>query len=183
MKFNLDGEYFEWLCNLVAPPQDIRKEYKELLFKLQKTPFEYSIGKDSNREAEGIELRYRFGSERNIAESAIACLLDVVPCSVLEMMVALSLRIEDIMLDEFSGYGAGRWFWNMIKSLDLLAYYDGNYDEDSVQFVLYIFMQRRYHPNGAGGLFTLKNPPRRMTDVEIWLQAMWWLDEQIARKV
>lgn len=176
MKLSLTDEYFNWLCSKVKTPDEDRS-YRALLWNLQCTPFEYSIWRDGNREADGIELRYQFGSEKGVAESAVACLLDVVSCSVLEMMVALAIRCEQIMeTPEMEGLSAA-WFWDMIASLGLLPYDDAHYDQGSVDFILYLFQERRYRPNGAGGLFTLKHPPKDLTKVEIWYQAMWWLDE------
>ena len=55
----------------------------------------------------------------------------------------------------------------------------GDFDEKTIEKHLDIFMNRKYRRNGAGGLFTLKFPPRDMRMVEIWYQMCWYLDEFI----
>lgn len=177
MKLTLNDQYFNWLCEVVKTPDGDSRSFTQLLAKLYATDFEYIIGRDANRFADGIELRYRFGNEKNIPEATIACVLDISPCSVLEMMTALAICCEeDIMQNPDLGNRVPLWFWNMVESLGLIPYDDTNFDEQSVSFILHLFMKRRYQMNGAGGLFTFKNPPRDMRGVEIWYQAMWWFD-------
>ena len=66
--------------------------YKKLLNRLSEIDFQFSIAMDANREADGLDLRYRFGNEKHIRNYVINRYLDDRPCSVLEMMVALANR-------------------------------------------------------------------------------------------
>ena len=50
---------------------------------------------DVCRATDGINLRYRFASENNIPYGKIDAVFQGVSCSMLEMMVALAIRIED----------------------------------------------------------------------------------------
>lgn len=53
----------------------------------------------------------------------IASYLDNRPCSVLEMIIALAIRLEEhIMDDPDIGNRTGQWFWDMIVSLGLGFY-------------------------------------------------------------
>ena len=119
MENELINEYFEWMYQLVCGNVK-RVSYRKLLCHLYDTPFDYSIAMDGNRAEDGVDLRYRFGYEHNIEGSAIASCLDDKECSVLEMMVALSIRCEEHIMDNPDiGDRTGKWFLNMIENLGL----------------------------------------------------------------
>ena len=112
----LNNLYFDWMCQLVS--DDEHENYRDLLYFLHSVQFTYTIDMDANRESDGEALRYRFGYECGYPDAMIASCLDDHPCSVLEMMVALSLRCEEsIMRDYDIGDRTHVWFWEMIKSL------------------------------------------------------------------
>lgn len=69
-----------------------------------------------------------------------------------------------------------QWFWGMIVSLGLGSMTDDLYDDDYVTYVLDRFMDRKYEPNGKGGLFTIRDCDRDLRTVEIWYQLCWYLD-------
>lgn len=171
---DLEKKYFDWLCSIVGKA----RTHSKLLKTLYDTPFVYSIPMDANRYEDGVGLRYKFGDRHDISWAVIASELDNSECSVLEMMVALSINIEcNIMSDDDFGDRTGSWFWGMINSLGLTTMVDKIFDQDKVNRILYIFQYRQYSPNGKGGLFTIKNPTADLRDAEIWMQAMWYLDE------
>lgn len=162
----LINEYFEWMCDLVHGDA-----YYKLLSQLYDIDFTYIIPLDGNRADDGIDLRYRFGYERNHADAMIATYLDVRPCSVLEMMIALAIRCEDhIMDDPDLGNRTDQWFWNMIESLGLSDMDNNHYDEDRVSEIIDIFLNRDYERDGRGGLFTVVDCERDLRSVEIWYQ-------------
>ena len=67
---------------------------------------------DVCRATDGINLRYRFASENDIPYGKIDAVFQGVPCSMLEMMVALAIRIEEhIMEDRSMGNRVGQWFF------------------------------------------------------------------------
>ena len=148
---------------------------------LSKTDFYYTIPMDGNREADGIDLRYRFGYENSYDESMIAAYLDDRPCSVLEMMIALAIRCEEnIMDDPDIGDRTGQWFWSMIENLGLSDMDDAEYDELYVHRIVKRFLDRGYKKNGEGGLFTIHHSAGRdLRNVEIWYQMCWYLDELV----
>ena len=171
------NEYFNWMCQLVSDKQYIGdRSYRKLLSKLHNIPFTYTIDMDGNRAADGIDLRYRFGYERNYEDYIIASFLDDKPCSVLEMIIALALRCETIMEDPDYGDRTGEWFWGMIESLGLESMDDTSFNRDYVDDVIDIFLSRDYGRDGRGGLFTIKHPKRDLRTVEIWYQMNWYLD-------
>ena len=171
------NEYFDWMCQLVSDKQYIGdRSYRKLLSKLHSIPFTYTIDMDGNRAADGIDLRYRYGYERNYEDYIIASFLDDKPCSVLEMIVALALRCETIMEDPDYGDRTGEWFWGMIECLGLESMDDTDFNRDHVDDVIDIFLSRGYGRDGRGGLFTIKHPKRDLRTVEIWYQMNWYLD-------
>lgn len=171
---NLRKEYFKWLRRFVSP-NDI--SYDKLLTALHKTEFTWTISMDENRAVDGMGLRRRFCYENHISYDKAASRLDG-PCSILEMMVALADRCEErIMSDPDIGDRTADWFWGMIKSLGLEEMSDDNFDSGRFKEIVRIFLERCYAPDGKGGLFHVQIPRYDMRTVEIWVQAMWRLDE------
>ena len=101
----LNELYFEWLCSLVENEEySGGQSYTELFRYLHETEFIYSIPMDANRFEDGVDLRYRFAYECGHDNRMIASYLDDKPCSVFEMMTALSLKCEEhIMYDPDKG--------------------------------------------------------------------------------
>lgn len=170
---DLKQEYFEWLYSLVYKQTRLRHaSYKELLWFLYNTEFTFTIARDSNRAADGESLRHKFTLERGRNTSKLSG-----PCSVLEMMIALAIKCEDnIMDDPDMGDRTSQWFWGMIANMNLGLMSDDRFDEKFVDERVSIFLDRRYEPNGDGGLFTVDNCEYDMRTVEIWYQACWYFN-------
>ena len=178
----LQKSYFNWMYRLVCKPEytgDL--SYRELLLYLHDRDFIALMERDQNRVEDGINLRYNFGYEKHIDNVIIATLLDNRPCSVLEMLVALAIRCEAMMNKPDLGDRTGRWFWEMLASLGLEDMDDEVFNWVDTEYILEIFMKREYHPDGRGGLFTIKNCKRDLRDVEIWYQMGWHLNELIEK--
>jgi hypothetical protein len=184
MAYTIKEKYFNWICELIDHTEcDDETSYTNLLYFLDDVDFTYELEMDQNRMEDGIDLRYRFGYDMGYSREIIEDNLDDRPCSVLEMMVALSIRCgEDFMDDIDEGNRTGEWFWNMIESLGLDTMTNINYDEKYSNMVIRKFLKRKYAPNGKGGLFTVKNPKTSLRDVEIWYQMMEYLDEYLNLK-
>ena len=169
MNIDLHHEYYKWLCYLVFPNKQECESYSKLLNELHNRDFTFILLKDENRMRDGIDLRYRFGYEYHIPNEDIKLYLDTKDgCSILEMMVALSLRCEeDIMSDINIGNRAPLWFKNMLKSLGLDQMINSFYDQNLVDKTLDNFLNRNYEPNGSGGLFTIKNFRSDLRNIDI----------------
>lgn len=172
----VSNAYFKWLYDLACG--DLYAEeisYRKLLMHLHNVPFRYSILRDENRAEDGIDLRRRFAYDYSDINDADEYLTD--PCSVLEMMLALSLRCEEnIMDDPDMGDRTKQWFWGMISNLGLGSMSDDQYDKRYVDHILNRFLDRDYDPDGKGGLFTVRNCEYDLRDIEIWVQLLWYLD-------
>ena len=142
---------------------------------LHNTEFRWTISRDKNRAYDGIDLRNRFslqlGYELDLADYIKG------PCSVLEMMIALSLRCEETIMDNTSyGDRTTQWFWGMINNLGLGDMVDSRFDKEYVNDIIQRFLDRDYEPDGKGGLFTIRVCDYDLRDVEIWCQLLWYLD-------
>ncbi len=174
----IENQYFSWMCRMVSSRKYPRRFYHKLLHFLHGVEFTYLIAMDGNRASDGIDLRYRFGYENDVEERVIAHYLDNKPCSVLEMLVALSNRCEEsIMSDADEGDRTGQWFWTMIKNLGLSHMNDDNFNETEANDIIQKFLNREYKRNGEGGLVTLNRSRYDLRGVEIWYQMMWYFDE------
>jgi hypothetical protein len=146
--------------------------------RLHNTEFRYTISKDRNRAKDGIDLRYRFAltEDQKYSYRSIMDYLDG-PCSVLEMMIALSIRCEETIMDDPNvGDRTGQWFWGMITNLGLGAMVDTRFDSRRVDEIIETFLDREYEPDGKGGLFTIRRCDKDLRSVEIWYQLCWYLD-------
>ncbi len=170
------NEYFEWICKWVCDSKYFKRvSYRKLLMCLHNIEFIYLIPEDANRAIDGCDLRQRF-SDENGFDYLLYDVLDE-PCSVLEMMVALCIRIEEqIMDDPDIGNRTGQWFWDMIVSLRINSMTDSHFDKDFVMERIQCFLNRDYQKNGSGGLFTIKKCRQDLRNVEIWYQMCWYLD-------
>lgn len=178
----LQSAYFNWMYELVCKPEYTNGlSYRELLSYLHERDFVVLMERDLNRAEDGVNLRYSFGYENDIDSVLIATYLDDRPCSVLEMIIALAIRCEEMMNDPDLGDRTGRWFWEMLESLGLDDMDDYSFDWADAEYVVELFLKREYCRDGQGGLFTIENCKRDLRDVEIWYQMGWHLNELIEK--
>lgn len=172
---SLAYDYYEWMCDKIEPHIKLRGiSYKKLLRHLHDVEFFYILEGDENREQDGIDLAKRYAIEKGIPDFSED------HCSVLEMMVALAVRMEEqFMYDSELGDRTSVWFWEMIRNLGLKFVTDDRYDPTLIDNALSIFMNRMYKPNGEGGLFIVEDCYYDLTEVEIWLQANWYIEGYI----
>lgn len=168
------SDYFEWmyetLCGKRFAPG---MTYRKLLTFLHDAEFTYFIPYDENRAEDGIALRYHYCLVHDCLDLEW-CLTG--PCSVLEMMLALSMKCEELMDDITIGDRTSQWFWNMVTCMGLGSMNDTNYNEWLVNDVVTIFLNREYEPDGRGGLFYVRGWPRDMRTSEIWHQLMAYIN-------
>lgn len=132
--------------------------------KLHHVEFIFSTEFDRNRAADGIFLR---GSKTYGHR----------PCSVLEMLVGLTMRAYD---EYVNGYvdGPSDFFWEMLENLGLDYYSDAAYDDYQVETILMKWLNRDFAPNGVGSIFPLKHTKNDQRDVEIWAQMQEYFTEK-----
>lgn len=169
------NKYFDWLYNYVCKGRiNNNVSYKKLFMLLHDIEFTFCIRNDVNRARDGVDLRYRFAIFMD--DEQVMDILDG-PCTVLEMILALAIRCEEtIMNDTRYGDRTSQWFWNMLSNLGISFMTDDRFDEELATEKIFIFLERRYKPDGKGGLFYIRNCEDDLRNVEIWTQLCWYLD-------
>lgn len=168
-----EKKYYNWLTSLINV--DGRGDnYENLLEQLHLSIFSEDtavlIPNDANRIVDGIGLRerycdrYRVKDENRIFENS---------CSVLELLIGLSIRMED----QFGIKDRVSWFWEIIGNLKFTSFEDDSYSYKDVEKAINKLLMRRYRKNGEGGLFPLLYPSEDQRKIEIWYQMNAYLNE------
>ncbi|MFI3173938.1 MAG: hypothetical protein R3Y53_01900 [Bacillota bacterium] len=174
----IQKSYFEWLGDCVCNETAIPYDYSRLFHTLHGMGFYPLLTLDENRVDDGINLRYRFGHESRMEQVLVFHALDIRECSVFEMLVALALRCEDhIMYEPCIGDRTSIWFFTMLKNLGLDTMKDSCFDETYVNDCIHRFLERKYNPNGVGGLFVINKKNVDMRKIDIWYQMNLYLSE------
>jgi len=157
--------YFGILCDLVGLKEPVEQSgYFELMYQLYRTGFYSIVPNDDNRGLDGIRMRDKYGFPA----------VDV-GCSLLEMLVALSVRCdEDILYSPEHGDRSKEWFWMMLTNIGLNKFRDRSFGDawkyENVEKICLKLLNREYSYDGKGGLFPLKDARKDQTEVEIWYQ-------------
>lgn len=167
--------YYDWLLFKVCNDEQ-KSEYSELLGYLASVPFVSKVSRDDNLEEHVEYMRegYLDEAEANGVKAA-----DFTgPITLLEVMVNLSIKAEDIM-QSFDGVDCGRWFWDMMKNSGLIFYTNYRYNANGVRVHVARIIHRTYSSDGKGGLFYIPNldvGKYDMKEIELWYQLMWYID-------
>ena len=171
------ADYYEYLRDMAKADKYEDVSYDLLLEQLYRTDFRYQIPKDLNRAKDGKNLRLTYADE--VFEGFYNEDDILQPnCSVLEMMLALSKRIEVDIMGVPGEDDPSKWFWLMIDNLGLLDFTDDSYNMNEVEHILDRWMTRQIKTNGSGGLFPLDSPKRSQRRLEIWFQMADYLEEK-----
>lgn len=171
-------DYFLWLCETVDA--DLTR-YSELLYILHDTDFVWVVPQDESRETEGLMLRESFYNLDNSQDWIM--FLDK-PCSVLEVLIPIAHRMNDILESEDSSDMTRVWFWELIRNLGLkkysnirLEYEDREDDLIDIHLILSSWMNREFEPDGTGSIFPLKSPTKDQRERTIIYQMYDYLFE------
>lgn len=166
-------DYWIWLRGLIGAndPESTRSSYFTLLWKLHATEFYWTVERDANRASDGKDLREAFEDATGKDKSEID-----IPCTLLEMMIALARRYDGEVGD-INSSNVPDIFWGMVDHLGLSGMDDEHYDPEKVDDILTRFLDRSYEKDGFGGLFPLVNPREDQRKVEIWYQMQAYLIE------
>ena len=167
---DLIEEYKDWLFDWIRY-DDYCDRYERLLLYLSERPFTWSVDHDENRAEDGFALRWKFSDE----DFWVGRLPS--RCSVLEMMIALSMRCEDVVYDPEEGDRVAIWFWTMIDNLGLMDMDNEGFDRAYCRDVIDDLLDRCYERDGRGGLFRTINTHINMRKSEIWYQMQTWIEE------
>ncbi|MFI5344390.1 MAG: hypothetical protein ACHQUC_09245 [Chlamydiales bacterium] len=175
---DIEKAYLDWLCAMIKYKQ-VNQDYLGLALELHNKEFYSILPNDDNRAIDGMKLRECFADERDIDFEDTDYLTG--PCSMLEMMIALSQRMDFVLSDSGSGDRTAKWFWVLIRNLRLNIYSRNDLRAKTKRrlndLILKKLVDRQYEPTGKGGLFPLKNPVEDQRRIEIWYQMMRFIDE------
>lgn len=166
--------YFNWLCSKIDDGRG--RNYAILLLKMFQTPFKVVVKKDENRVADGLALRDWFYEETGRGQYGSG-----IPCSVLEVLIALARRCEVEIMGEYEEDNTGKWFWMMVENIGLLPYDNAHFDNDSVAHFLAHFLDRKWARGGQSGPFPLKTAKFDSRKQELWFLMCHWLDENFVK--
>lgn len=165
----MKNRYFEFLCNIVDPEQT--GKYDGLLSELHGIEFYSLIPNDDNRGEDGKQLRQRFIDEEG-QHALSQC--QIGECTVLEMLIGLSFRLEFETMSSRWEKTPEEWFWILLDNLGLGWCDNERFNQlrntDEIRQKVGVFLDRHYKSDGTGGLFPLKNPRKDQRRVEIWYQ-------------
>jgi len=167
------NRYFQFLSNIVG-----RNGYDLLLRHLHRIEFYSLVPNDDNRGEDGKKLRDIFFEEVGYMASSS---LPEGPCTVLEMLIGLSYRVENELAGNPRGILAREAFWIFIDNLDLAWCDDVGYlnrlAAEIIDDVIGVLLDRKYMRNGTGGIFPLLKTRKDQRKVEIWYQMSEYLLE------
>lgn len=163
---SFERDYLNWIIDNV----DVEYRYRNLLTVLHNIPFKWDVPLDRNRALDGIRLRKIFAKDFGGTEKD----LDIGGCTVLEMLFALALEMENSLLQsaEF-GDRTADWFWVMIYNLELGGFDDDHWtsgDDKIVRDRIELWLSKGYDSDGFGGLFPIRNPTVDQRTIDIWRQ-------------
>lgn len=168
-------KYFKFLSHIVAGNDN---NYNLLLRHLHKIEFYSLIPNDDNRGEDGKRLRDIFLDNEDPHGSFY---LPKGPCSVLEMLIGLSYRMENELECGPRRTRAPECFWLFLKNLGFDwanndDYYQ-NAGDDAIEELVGLFLDRKYEKSGRGGIFPLRRTNKNQREVEIWYQMQEYLLE------
>lgn len=152
-----DG-YFLWLCDIINADLET---YSELLFELYDSDFVWCMELDESRASEGLDLRKEY-CDKNIGFDTDWVMLMEKPCSVLEALIALSRRMDYMLIEDNTSERIAVWFWEMIENLGLKKYTNtviwlgGDDDRYDIWTILNRWMNREFSEDGSGSPFPLR---------------------------
>lgn len=160
-------KYYDFLCDIIGKSN----KYSILLSILHEMPFYSLIPNDDNRGEDGKQLRENFINQGGLQSLSVSQIFTD-DCSVLEMLIGLSFRLEFETMSSRWEKLPREWFWILIDNLGLSDYTDemARNCTDEIYDKVRIFLDRRYKGNGEGGLFPLKRANKDQRRIEIWYQ-------------
>lgn len=167
------NEYHNWMLDKMQANLPEHRNYDLLLKQLDSIPFIVIHPLDENRNIDGKILREEFLEEEGISHNHIWH----DDSSVLEVLVALSMRIETEITGEPGNDHLDRWFWVMIHNLGLDYYRNNMYDPDKINEIIDIWLKRKYKSNGKNGVFPLQKTDIDQREIDIWYQMQLYLTE------
>jgi len=168
------NKYFEFLSDIVDG-----QDHELLLERLNWHEFYSLVPNDDNRGEDGLKLREIFLDEVGRKASSY---LPSGNCTILEMLIGLSFRMEGELEGGPQPLEARECFWLLMENVKLHQFDDITYrrhcGDECVDTFVHGIIDRTYARNGDNGLFPLERPTKDQRQVEIWYQMSAYLLER-----
>lgn len=138
--------------------------------------FEYILERDENREGDGVELRDDYSIPYCFDVELEEAFYDQ-KCSVLEMLIALSIRVDNEIIGDPSKEHPEKFFMEMIENLGLDIFKGNQYRDADVIKIVRKWIDRKFNKNGIGSPFPLRYDCRDQRKLEIWDQMNAYISE------
>lgn len=170
-------DYFQWLLEKVEMiKRPIEEQYIHLFHVLDSVDFYSDHPMDINRIEDALSLRdeydYISGNGRYLGGGA----------SVLEVMIALSMKFHAILYDAEVDDQASDRFWELLDNTGLMLCVDDEYgvgwDEGYVCDIITIILNKEYDRYGSGSFFPVRRSRKDHRKLELWYQMHDYIDEK-----
>ena len=150
MSFLID-DYVYYLYRIV---QNGGENHRKLCVELFKNRFFITRSapkRDVDREKDGLELRKEWSNDSLDGE------FHIIPCTMLEMIIGISKRMSEQLMDEDGEDKTAQYFWEIIGNLGLDCWDDDNFGWETglapknIGKICEILCKRQYNPDGTGG--------------------------------
>lgn len=162
--------YRDWLIEKVGFNNS---RYNKLLAFLHNLPFVYYHPFDKRRSDDGEYLREEFLLRYRLPHD----LFRYEKCSVLEMLVALAIRLDNEWVGCPGDPKPELIFFEMLVNLGLDRFTTRKFDEAEVYEIVGKWLKREFDYDGNGSIFPLKDASEDQREAEIWCQAMSYINE------
>lgn len=169
-----DDPYFELLYQKATQSRfNPEISFHRMLYFLHSTEFTWTLENDANRADDGLKLRYRIlTSHPELMKNPNLCIYSFTfnTCSVLELILSLAERMEQILASFDLGDRTLQWVWNMLTSIGIATVSDDIYHEPYVKMQVTNMLNRNYEFTGKGGLFYIPTTTIDLRTLPIWDQ-------------
>lgn len=162
-------EYTDWLIDRIGFKRP--KKYSELFKALNSIEFYWGLDRDENRALGGLRLR-------RVASLELQNGLRGINCTVLEMMIALSIRLDDDYIGDPGDPKPDLFFARMLENLGLDRLDNRHFDAGECEKIVKKWLDRRFDRRGNGSPFPVKRDKRDQRKREIWDQAITYIHEK-----
>lgn len=165
-------QYLIWLCKL-----EKYRKYSRLFEILHNIEFTWIIDRDDNREGDGVILRDNYDIPYDYRSHQSEMFFNR-HCSVMEMLVGLSIRVDNEFLGDPAEEHPEKFFMEMIRNLSLDRFTGNRYLEDDVIKIIERWLNRKFDRNGRGSPFPVRRDHRDQRKLEIWDQLNSYINEK-----
>lgn len=175
-------EYFEWLVSKVTSPavpddaqaRNVLRVLRDI--RIQGLP----MADDDPRLEDGKQLRMNFIDDAGLSVHSYDDALEPNFCTVLELLIALAIRMDDIMRDPLDpSSSVPSCFWGMVTTMVGQPFYPCSYwafpADVSIAAVVtessMKFLSRQYDPTGYNGNIFIDVSGVDLRAIDIWAQA------------